>query len=746
MNKKKIIIFSLVLLIFSAIGYAFKNLSRASGVLLKELGAVVQQVNEKEPGFYDMRAELRKTQREFGIDPLVLTPLRRYAEEIKNNMKNIKFKTRETQDLQITFPIEYIEWLEKKGKQIGDEGSGPDWFWSEAKKVFPGEANWGECKDLFKRALLKALFLRFKDDPQMLAFIKNKLKYVSYDTIKKLFDVNDEEVGNIFREKKRNCFLFNPELEKEVKPIKICSGDVLENDEAKPLATFLLHVFKDNQEMSNFINDLLFIKTEGDWGVVSWQTSYDKINKLSQENKKYIDRIFTKENDCFIVKLELAKPQALESFKPCADKYELDYADVLKNILLLLFKEDKDMHLFLQDLESMSYKTINKLFEEKNDKIGRIFNEKQEEIPSSFFVKGDVLKECNELSWMKDKGDFCKELAQSFNALVGYSVYDLSKNNVIDEEKVPTLFVPYEPKNKFHDLSNIVEKVFRRYIAESIAFKNLFKAISDVLNIKEVKDPMFGDYDIIVFPASSKKTFPKKGDDFTSAFVNSAYNAANLVIYHKEEVLKALLHELNHNIRLDSGIKGFEKGHFAINHKNNKGIHVLETIVESMACITNTIMTAYEMYPKTFFGAAAKMWEREKLFATYQAAKILYLNNFDNLQQFYEPKDNLRVQQTTWAAEYHILKAAVIQNINKLLAIFMDPKYKNKTKRVQALKRLVDEQVRDSVFEKKVNGFIEAFKNGWISNKKTKEWSLGIPNPRNFLFETGRFALIHPKF
>ena len=173
-----------------------------------------------------------------------------------------------------------------------------------------------------------------------------------------------------------------------------------------------------------------------------------------------------------------------------------------------------------------------------------------------------------------------------------------------------------------------------------------------------------------------------------------------------------------------------------------------EDVVDPPANLANVIMTAYEISKSknSFDKNLAQMWEVEKLFAIYQTAKILYLSGFENFDQFLFPKEGgPLVNQKIHVVEYHIIKAAIINNINGFLEVFINHANKgraedgsNRFKVSDKFADFVKNSLNDPEFKEKVNKLLKAFRKGKINNKK--RWNV----PQSF-YNEGKVPEVMPK-
>lgn len=147
--------------------------------------------------------------------------------------------------------------------------------------------------------------------------------------------------------------------------------------------------------------------------------------------------------------------------------------------------------------------------------------------------------------------------------------------------------------------------------------------------------------------------------------INSAETAPcdKILILRAEEAHKLILHELMHLMKTDTRSSDPKlKELFAL----EGGAGLYEAVVESMACILNTVFTALEYcqeHTACPTETLEKMWHLERLFGIFQAAKLLNAYGFNTVDEFYNPSTTTtRVYQSTAAAEYHILKAIILQD------------------------------------------------------------------------------------
>ena len=174
-------------------------------------------------------------------------------------------------------------------------------------------------------------------------------------------------------------------------------------------------------------------------------------------------------------------------------------------------------------------------------------------------------------------------------------------------------------------------------------------------------------------PITSNKYFPKQGDTFTIEHLNSAEVLNEGTVYFRdEELLKNTVHEFFHGIRFEDGIdlatsSSLLKKRYAIEKPD--ALILAEAYVEAITTIVHTIFVAAES-SEDFLKEYGELWALEKSFAFYQSAKMLAVGEFDSFNEFLAPdKTKKRIRETTVAAEYFILKTALLFTPEAVLTV-----------------------------------------------------------------------------
>jgi hypothetical protein len=263
--------------------------------------------------------------------------------------------------------------------------------------------------------------------------------------------------------------------------------------------------------------------------------------------------------------------------------------------------------------------------------------------------------------------------------------------------------------------------------------------------LKTLDDGTFRALNINFFNSKIKKYFPLNDINpvFSAKNINSAeYYKEILTIFREEECLKTIIHETLHRINIDQFAEeiNFIQEKFALQKPEStelKSPNFAESLVEGMAAILNVIITAQELSPEAeaFSQTFNHMWTWEKTWGIFQSAKMLYLSGFKSFDEFLKPGETKnRVMETTSAAEYHILKAALIYNPDPLFDVILKGGQRGgeDLKIIQPeLQKLLLENCNNPEFKSKVDAFLN-----WFWKNK----------PEDDLVRTGRMTLIEKLF
>lgn len=230
-----------------------------------------------------------------------------------------------------------------------------------------------------------------------------------------------------------------------------------------------------------------------------------------------------------------------------------------------------------------------------------------------------------------------------------------------------------------------------------------------------------------------RKYFPKPGGTFTIEHLNSAELLPEGTVYFREEeLLKNSVHEFFHGIRLEDGINPATSSILQKRYAIEKPDAILlsEAYVEAAATLVHTLLEAAEtVCPEQFLQEYGRLWAIEKSFALYQAAKMLAISGFSSLGEFLAPtKTKKRIRETTAAAEYYILKTALLFNPEKFIKIMHSPIDTQKDKQKELL-ALIDTTLHDPTFTHWVNSLLFEISHAPRTTELFKTGRVTLPEP-----------------
>lgn len=245
------------------------------------------------------------------------------------------------------------------------------------------------------------------------------------------------------------------------------------------------------------------------------------------------------------------------------------------------------------------------------------------------------------------------------------------------------------------------------------------------------------------------KKFPKKSSLFKNVHINSAVYSSSLnllSIFRSEEMLKLLTHEFLHRIDFDAPAISFSEENlallqsfsekYAVEKKNSRGsgpcdLYLDEAVTEAAAVLLNVIFLAAEH--EDSLQVFKEMWMFEKIFAAFQIAKILYISGFCSFEEFCNPAEtDKRVQQWTSVVEYHIFKAALLQDLQQFIGAFTRCGNVQENLTFDDVVTNINEGMNNSELADIVNSFLELLRSEAI-------------NKDSFLYRTGRMTLIEQR-
>jgi len=400
------------------------------------------------------------------------------------------------------------------------------------------------------------------------------------------------------------------------------------------------------------------------------------------------------------------------------------FTKMLKKILLAAFNKDRRMLEFIQKHIPAKKIKIDMLYDNKRTRpyIEAIFEKKIDENYVYYVLRDEIFDASVKAFGAYMPKPVLYDTIKGFSSLQGYKV---SHFRGIRFNTFPTLFVPYRPKKvRMYSLDDKArKKVVERLITQMAVFKKYFAALSHNLKIKP--------FDVYIVPFVLAKIFPGFRKSFDATHIISSEVGDVICVFKKEELLKNVLDELNFLMGVEQNLQSkWAKGRFAVVPSH---LDMQDALVESLACITNVVMSAYETSARSFWPVVSQMWERERFFGMYQAAKVLYMSGFTNFEHFVKPRYFPKVKQSAPAVENFIFKAALMQDPSAFLNLFMNKRYRNKKEFNNAFKFFLLANINSSAFIERMNALLKVFR------KK------GVSKQNFFLFKTGRLSIIEPQ-
>ncbi len=182
-----------------------------------------------------------------------------------------------------------------------------------------------------------------------------------------------------------------------------------------------------------------------------------------------------------------------------------------------------------------------------------------------------------------------------------------------------------------------------------------------------------------IFYTDINKCLPKKEKILGQEEINSAFTLENeIILYRKQEILKIIIHELQHFYRFDFGGRDIEEQTIGLKkfvertyNISSHRINPTESYAETNATILNVIFSLKT--PITKEKLSTVLFE-EMMFALYQTAKLLNFQKFENSTHIFKDKlpssasyKEIVFRQQTFAFEYHYLKTKLLFNYNTFL-------------------------------------------------------------------------------
>ncbi len=361
----------------------------------------------------------------------------------------------------------------------------------------------------------------------------------------------------------------------------------------------------------------------------------------------------------------------------------------------------------------------------------------QDEINKLNYSKNNLIKIPKKI--VKNLDKIYKETNKSEIKLI------TNTSNVLNDTEKNTLYElinnysysdKFKNKIKLLKRINIIQYNFENtnvnlYLYNNRLSKKLINEILDLINFSitlfnNVHKPK-ENIKIYFFQINEKKTINiKKNNQLIGDNINTGYtqsfsdmNEDYIVIYRMEELKKVLIHELIHLYNLH----GFmSPSNIEINNfikSTNPRFSIFEAYTETLAVL---IYTYY--YSKKNNEDFERLINEQLNFSFLQSAKILYNQKIFNINNL----GKKRINETTNATSYFILKCAILNNLNLYKNIF------NEKDGISLLNndkiKLFDENLIKSIknrkFKENINESLEDLKNNKINNILLKSFRMNI--------------------
>ena len=358
---------------------------------------------------------------------------------------------------------------------------------------------------------------------------------------------------------------------------------------------------------------------------------------------------------------------------------------------------------------------INKLNYSKNNLI---------KIPKKIIKNLDkIYKETNksEIELITNTSNVLNDTEKNtlYELINNYSYSDKFKNKIKLLKRINTIQYNFENTNVNLYLYN--NRLSKKLINEILDLINF--SITLFNNVHKPKENI----KIYFFQINEKKTINiKKNNQLIGDNINTGYtqsfsdmNEDYIVIYRMEELKKVLIHELIHLYNLH----GFmSPSNIEINNfikSTNPRFSIFEAYTETLAVL---IYTYY--YSKKNNEDFERLINEQLNFSFLQSAKILYNQKIFNINNL----GKKRINETTNATSYFILKCAILNNLNLYKNIF------NEKDGISLLNnekiKLFDENLIKSIknrkFKENINESLKDLKNNKINNILLKSFRMNI--------------------
>lgn len=191
-------------------------------------------------------------------------------------------------------------------------------------------------------------------------------------------------------------------------------------------------------------------------------------------------------------------------------------------------------------------------------------------------------------------------------------------------------------------------------------------------------------------------------------------NKSEVFVFRREEVVKVLIHEIIHAMKLDAHFQGDTlsiKRFFGL--PATYSLNVNESFTETYACLLNVAIAT--LLSQSSYRDFQSNLLKEQQFILMQGSRVAELLKIPiDTNGYLQP--NTHYEETTNVIAYYILKAVVFANINVFVTFLLPPSCKVKMNSVQFIE-LLKKHIPKTTFDNRNNNFAEYSYNKNISMK-----------------------------
>jgi hypothetical protein len=288
------------------------------------------------------------------------------------------------------------------------------------------------------------------------------------------------------------------------------------------------------------------------------------------------------------------------------------------------------------------------------------------------------------------KTEFCKFMDIYGYELINYINYDNKTMNIIndlsgytaDERQLYTKFISCELQIEFESKRYIKKKFIVSYndirftliiYYKSKPSESKLKQLCSLVVFMKIHYGKDINVDVTLFFIDiAKRISNGKKKILGPNNVNSGYseimsnNSSNVCVFRIEEMEKVLVHEMVHALKLDKGHISVPDTFFNIfNISPKTEILLNEAYTEILALILLLVLKSKK------YNELLKNIEKEQKHTAKQVAKILKYYNFNTIEEFIRPYDNLdRYKQNTSIFSYYFVKGGLLNSFTTNIELF----------------------------------------------------------------------------